>query len=94
MVMSSGNYRNRAELRKHPRRQFHYSAQIFTDPKAPALTCMIADISQSGARLVLENDKQLPDRFMLLLSSNGGARRRCRVVWRTAETVGVEFSSD
>src|ERR1700733_3732610 len=44
-----GNYRNRAELRKKPRRQFHYLARIVTENQTPQLSCSIADISESGA---------------------------------------------
>jgi len=86
-----GNYRNRAELRKKPRRQFHYNARILTDKKTPSISCSISDISESGARLTLERDEELPETFMLLLTANGGARRHCRVVWRTGLTLGVEF---
>jgi PilZ domain len=92
-VVISGNYRNRAELRKKPRRQFHYAATIVADESEP-LSCTISDISHSGARLVLENDDTLPDRFLLLLTRTGDARRRCRVIWRTGVSVGVEFATD
>jgi PilZ domain len=86
-----GNYRNRAELRKKPRRQFHYDASILLDDKSSPCACAIADISETGARIVLESERKLPERFMLLLSRGGEARRRCRVVWRNGLTVGVEF---
>jgi hypothetical protein len=90
-----GNYRNRAELRKKPRRQFHYSARIVTDNQTPQLSCSIADISESGARLTLENDVDvLPESFVLLLTPDGRTRRHCRVVWRDGSTIGVEFPDD
>ena len=91
-MVISGNYRNRAELRKKPRRQFHYSARIVTEGNEPARKCTVSDISQGGARLALDNDDELPDRFVLLFTRNGGTRRRCRVIWRTGTTVGVEFT--
>jgi hypothetical protein len=87
------NYRTSAELRKRPRRQFHYSAKIVTDDSAPPRTCTISDVSHIGARLVLDSDEELPDRFILLLTRNGGARRRCRIIWRTGLSVGVEFAT-
>ena len=79
-----GNYRNRAELRKKPRRQFHYLARIVTENQnAAADACSIADISESGARLTLERDDEVvPDTFVLLLTPDGRTRRQCRVVWR------------
>lgn len=86
-----GNYRNRAELRKKPRRQFHYDAKILKGKDVPILGCSISDISDSGARLNLEADVELPDTFVLLLTPNGGARRHCRLIWRDGLTVGVKF---
>ncbi len=91
-MVISGNYRTRAELRKKPRRQFHYSAKIVTDGKGSARTCTVSDISQTGARLVLDSDDELPDRFVLLFTRNGDTRRCCRIVWRTGMTVGVAFT--
>jgi len=93
MVMI-GKYRNRAELRKKPRQPFHYSAKILIDGTTPAQTCTIADVSQTGARIVLEADNELPDRFVLLFTHNGTPRRRCRLVWRDGTTLGVEFSTN
>jgi len=43
---------------------------------------------------LLDKNDKLPDRFMLLLSARGEARRRCRVIWREDLTVGVAFMSD
>jgi hypothetical protein len=86
-----GNYRTRAELRRKPRRQFHYNASVLTDDKTPPHPCAIADISETGARLVLQSECELPDRFVLLLTRNGVAKRFCRVVWRDGASIGVEF---
>ena len=86
-----GNYRTRAELRKKPRRQFHYNASILMEGVAAPAPCAIADISESGARIVLEHECELPERFILLLTRGGAARRHCRVVWREGPAVGVAF---
>lgn len=86
-----GKNGNRAELRKTTRRHFHYNARIFTDKDTPPVTCSISDISQTGARIVLEREEKLPDTFMLLLTPNGDARRHCRVIWRDGLNVGVQF---
>ena len=85
------NHRNHAELRKKPRQQFHYNARIQTSSDAPLVPCAIVDISESGARLSLEAEAQLPEAFMLLLTRNGRTRRHCRLVWRNGQTLGVEF---
>jgi hypothetical protein len=90
-MVAAGNYRKGAELRKKPRRQFHYTARILADKNGPPRECSISDISETGARILLARDEALPDRFMLLLTATGDARRVCRVVWRTGLTLGVEF---
>jgi len=86
-----GNYRNRAELRKQPRRHFRYTAKIFVNKATPLVGCSISDISHTGARLTLEHEQELPEAFTLLLTPNGDARRRCRVVWCDGLIVGVQF---
>jgi hypothetical protein len=87
----TGNYRNRAELRKNPRQPLHYTALILTGGKIPPRACAISDVSRSGARIVIDADNELADRFTLVLSRNGNTRRLCRVIWRTGTNVGVEF---
>ena len=86
-------YRSGAELRRKPRRQFNYSAVIIADERKgqPVVLCSISDISDNGARIVLERDRELPEQFWLLLTSKGDARRRCRLIWRRGTTVGVAF---
>ena len=66
----------RSELRRKPRRQFHYHASILVEGDKP-FVCAIADISETGARIQLEDERELPDRFILLLTRNGDARRHC-----------------
>ena len=86
-----GNYRNQAELRKKPRRQFHYNASVLLGAKSVPQPCAIADISATGARIVLATVCELPERFILLLTRSGEARRHCRLVWRNGLAAGVEF---
>jgi len=90
-MASEGGVQRNADLRKKLRRPFHYRAQILLDKKGPPQPCTIADISETGARIVLEKDAELPQRFLLLLASRGAARRVCRQVWREGLSVGVEF---
>lgn len=86
-----GNFRTRAELRKKPRRQFHYDAKILKDKDSSPIACAISDVSASGARLNLETDVELPETFILLLTRNGHARRHCHLIWRDGMSVGVKF---
>lgn len=89
-MVAAGSDRKQRELRKKPRRLLHYRARIVLDKNGKLRPCSIADISESGARIVLDTSEALPKRFLLLLASRGGIRE-CRQVWRDELTLGVEF---
>jgi hypothetical protein len=68
-----------------------YPATIALGGDAPPLYCALCNVSQEGAQLVVAEPDRVPDRFVLALSADGAARRKCRVVWRAGELIGVEF---
>lgn len=78
------------DKRKALRRQLRYTAWISLGPKEKQ-GCTVADVSESGARLGVEDSDAIPDQFVLLLAANGSAQRKCRVIWRAGEEIGVEF---
>jgi hypothetical protein len=86
-----GNYRSSTELRSNPRRKFHYNAAIVVEGAAKPIPCAIVDVSDTGARLQLVDDCELPEHFLLLLTRSGEPRRHCRIVWRNGLFVGVQF---
>ena len=67
-----------------------YSAMLILEGNAQR-SCMLSDISDTGARIDVDTADELPDRFTLVLSGNGSPRRKCRVVWRQPTQVGVNF---
>jgi hypothetical protein len=56
-------------------------------------SCILLDVSDSGARLEVEGSvSMLQSReFFLLLSSTGLAYRRCELIWIDGTQVGVRF---
>jgi hypothetical protein len=79
------------ERRKLARRVINRVAHFSSDDGSLPRSCMVTDISDGGARLYSETD--MPQKFTLQVSSDGGnARRDCRVVWRLGCEVGVEFT--
>ena len=90
-MAATGNNRNQAELRRKARRQFHYNASVLLDATSSPRPCSIADISETGARIMLASECELPERFILLLTPSGEARRHCRLVWKTGLSAGVAF---
>lgn len=93
-MVATGSFRARGELRKVPRRQFHYRARIIAGDNSPPIPCSIADISGIGARLCLKHNSELPESFWLLLTAKGDARRHCRMIWRDETIVGVAFAQE
>jgi hypothetical protein len=55
--------------------------------------CILKDVSQSGARLILQDTIQGLNlkEFFLLLSSSGLAYRRCQLAWVNGDEIGVTF---
>jgi PilZ domain len=86
-----GTIRRRAELRKHPRKQIHHAAWIYLGGDTPLRSCTIYDISNTGVRITLATEEEIPAEFTLLLTADGRARRRCSVIWRDGFNVGAEF---
>ena len=62
--------------------------------KSPLRDCTVVDLSDLGARLAVEDSANVPDEFALLLSPFVRPFRKCRLVWRKDEHVGVEFDAD
>ena len=56
--------------------------------------CVMHDVSATGACLGSKTPGALPDNFILLLSHDGRLRRLCSVVWRSDDSLGVQFLPD
>ncbi len=54
----------------------------------------VCDASQEGALLAVADPDNVPDEFILALSSSGAARRHCRVAWRTTTRSASNFVKD
>jgi hypothetical protein len=83
--------RQSRELRNARRKPLRYRAWIVPAPQHPAQECMLADFSDTGARIHRPNEFEIPDDFVLLLTADGRLGRRCRVVWRSMDHIGVQF---
>jgi hypothetical protein len=81
----------RTEQRKKKRRPLRQNAWVTAGKGAPLIACSTSDISESGARIALENAADLPENFLLMFTTNGNPIRWCRAVWRSANQIGVSF---
>ncbi len=77
------------EHRRRPRlRTFKGGSIIFG--VAAAIDCLIRNMSETGAALEIEAPIGIPDEFTLLIKPEF-LKRRCKVVWRSAKRIGVQF---
>jgi hypothetical protein len=80
------------EKRRMRRQPLRHSAWVAPTPQQ-RFDCVVSDVSETGARIEINDGASVPDCFVLLLSSNGAARRFCRVVWRKPHQLGVKFEA-
>jgi hypothetical protein len=73
-----------ADLRKHMRRPLDIRAYVETLTEVS-----VADVSETGAKLVVKDPASLPDEFLIRLRAD--LKKWCRVRWRGADEVGIEF---
>jgi hypothetical protein len=80
-------------MRQERRDKTEQPAWISVSSSLPLRKCTLIDISDSGAKLALDDIGELPDKFSLWLSRHGHPRYTCRIVWTDQNTIGVQFSS-
>ena len=76
------------DKRATPRREIARTAQIELGD-GTALDCTLSDVSQTGARIAIENAATIPDEFVLVLRDD--LRKRCRTIRRADNSLGVMF---
>lgn len=77
--------------REHVRARSFLGAKIVLVGGFSVLDCIVKDISESGARLKLQNTVSVPETFRLLFSD--GRSYDATVKWRRIDSIGVKFSS-
>ena len=80
---------DRHERRRSERRKLLRTATVTYEGLRWPMPCVLLDISQNGARLSMPA-QDFPDEFQLLVESEA-LSRRCLVVWRRGDEVGVDF---
>lgn len=55
-----------------------------------AVPCMVRNISGTGAAVEITSPLWFPDRFTLVVASEG-VSKPCHVVWRKEKRIGVKF---
>jgi PilZ domain len=80
------------ERRSISRTTISKSALLFFDEQRGVLNCTVRDITNCGAGILLQDPNVLPMDFELTFD-HFRTIRRCRVMWRQGDFVGVSFQN-
>jgi hypothetical protein len=69
------------------------NAKIIVPHRSPVIHCTVQNLTDGGACLMVANTYGVPQAFELTFEQ-GRTRRACRVVWRTADKLGVAFQNE
>jgi hypothetical protein len=81
---------DREERRQAPRHRVLKGGRIVFNDGRSVIDCQVRNQSEGGARLKLATVVGVPDEFELRIAAD--VPRRCRVIWRTGQEIGVAFS--
>jgi hypothetical protein len=82
--------RPRRDRRKNFRVEWNLPATIYDADRHLERPCILSNMSNGGANLTGIRAHTIPDEFRLRTPL--GERRRCRVIWRTENALGVRFT--
>jgi PilZ domain len=77
--------------RKSRRRDISTQGMIYDANGKAVMPCSLRNVSETGAKLELNQDVLLPRSFLLALTPGGNVRRLCQPVWQRATVAGVRF---
>ena len=77
------------EKRKYVRRKIGTHAMMAASERSSRVECLVADMSQTGARIFTKTKLEMPENFLLFLSPR--VTRRCSTVWQKDREMGVRF---
>ena len=75
-----------------PRLKTLLAARINFNNGQSALDCLIRNLSDTGAKLIVSAAVTLPECFDLIIAQKS-VTRRARIAWRRGEEIGVRFEA-
>jgi PilZ domain len=79
------------EKRQIQRTRVLKGAKIILDNRSSLFDCTVRNLTNHGASVHLASSVGIPDVFSLSFDF-GRSSRRCRVIWRTENKIGVVFA--
>ena len=81
-----------ADKRASPRRRILKGGVIAFSGRHATLNCVVRDISETGAKIQVDQASKVPDTFELLIELDG-LDVPCKVAWRGPNEIGVAFTA-
>jgi len=81
-----------SERRRNLRVEWNSAASIYDLDGDRSFACTVKDFSNGGAKITSVPVNDVPDRFMLRFFRGSRGARKCHVLWRSLDTLGVEFT--
>ncbi|MCW5692294.1 MAG: PilZ domain-containing protein [Pseudolabrys sp.] len=79
-----------SEERRQTRRHKTFKGGLILYGVAPAVPCVIRNLSEIGACLELDDASPVPDQFAVLIKPED-IKRNCQAIWRSGKRIGVQF---
>lgn len=79
--------------RRSTRTFLEASAVVRTEDESFTASCLVHNLSLGGAKIRVDTHDPLPTEFILFLRPGSQIGRRCQIVWRVGNRVGVRFLS-
>ena len=80
-----------AAKKREIRKSVQQPGWIALDGGFAARSCVVQDLSSTGAKVTVDDPNTLPGRLRLAFSRDARTGRSCDVVWRRGKTVGIKF---
>jgi hypothetical protein len=79
-----------SKAKRAPRRRRFSRAWITVDGCLDNRECKILDLSERGAKLLLDPTTQVPTNFLITRVPKA-MKEECHVIWQRGRTVGIKF---
>ena len=80
-----------SKKREVRRRRHFISAWITVEGSFVNRECQLIDVSETGAKIILDWGTNLPTRFLLKRIPNSARNTVCNVMWRRGRMLGIKF---
>ena len=78
------------DVRKSARKTMKATGWLRLDSGFAVRQCRVIDISETGARIAVEQQQSVPNAFSFMLDRSRGGRA-ARIKWRKGAEIGLEF---